>query len=440
VPFRLHLLLAGAVLLLAIWISSGTMAPYAATIPVPHILEPCHYLANVDHDHFVSTWRMLIGDPREAWQWSVVLRRVLFPLIAFPFMKAAGFFLGGLIASSLLQVAASIAFAFFIRRRFGDRPAVAVLWLLATYPGITYWAGLPYSYVFIVPGTLASFLLIDGLRLADGATHAFLIGLALGAIFTGYDLFPFFAPVAVAVLLLRRRIRMTVMSLAGMIAPTALVALWFQWKDLSFQTANTDTYVLIAAAWLKPSDGALWLQYLREVPGLLVANFFYSNFVVLPLLAIAAWIWSYRTVRWSEPEHLLLLTALLLFLFNNAAPPYPGWQLRGPWMARLYQPVFVALLMFVARATALHSRSRVWSAAVTTAVLLNAAIVAGPLTLNSTATLAYHKFYAHSDPRAFLDNMKRFGRRPVGFCEQRHLEEGWNPPTAQTRVPKWMFR
>lgn len=439
-PFRLHAFLATLTLLLSIWISSGTMAPYAATIPVPHILEPCHYLANVDHDHFVSSYRMLLGDPREAWQWSVVLRRVLFPLIAFPLMKAAGFFFGGLIASTLLQIAASIAFAFFIRRRFGDAAAITTLWLLATYPGIAYWAALPYSYVIIVPGTLASFLLIDRLRVVDGATQAFVLSLALGVIFTGYDLLPFFAPVAVAVLLLRRRIWMTVMSVAGMIAPTALVALWFQWIDVSFQTANTDTYVLIAAAWLKPSGGSLWLQYLRELPGLLVASFLYSNFVILPLLGIAAWIRVRRTVRWSEPEHLLLLTALLLFVFNNAAPPYPGWQLRGPWMARIYQPVFVAFLMFVARATALHPRSRIWRTAAVTAVLLNGAIVAGPLTLNSTATLVYHKFYAHSAPRAFLDNMKRFGRRPVGFCEQRHLEEGWNPPTVQTRVPKWMFR
>lgn len=438
--YRLHAACSTAVLVLGIWLSSGTLAPYAATIPIPHILEPCHYLANVDHDHFVSAYRMLNGDPREAWQWSLVLRRVLFPLIAFPLMKFAGFLAGGFIASILIHIAAVNAFGVFVRRLLGDQPSVVALWLLATYPGIAYWAALPYSYVIIVPGSLLSLMLLYKLRSATTTRGCLTASILLGVIFTGYDLHPYFAPPAMAMLALQRRFRHAVLSVAAMLAPTLAVALAFQMAKLSFQNANSDYYFMIIGAWIRPDDFTLWGGYLRELPATLVSNLFFSNFVVLPVLGIVAGIVARRDIRWSSPESLLLLTALLLFLFNNAAPPYVGWQLRGTWVARLYQPIFVTFVMYAARATAELRDSRTWKLAVTLAVVMNGAIVAGPVTLNSTATLLYHKFYAHSHPRAFLDNLKHFGRRPLGFCEQRHLEEGWTPYTHRTRIPKWMFR
>ena len=70
----------------------GVNAPvsYAATDSHPLVLEPCHYLVNVDHYHYDSIFRMIGGDD-ETWSGSVVLRRLLFPVIAYPFVMALWF-------------------------------------------------------------------------------------------------------------------------------------------------------------------------------------------------------------------------------------------------------------------------------------------------------------------------------------------------------------
>ena len=52
---------------LAVWLASGTMAPYAATLHAPQIQKPCNYLFNTDHVHFEATYLMLDGAPRKQW-------------------------------------------------------------------------------------------------------------------------------------------------------------------------------------------------------------------------------------------------------------------------------------------------------------------------------------------------------------------------------------
>src|SRR4029077_9369055 len=99
--FRAHVIGASALLALAIWLSSGTMTPYASTFFRPIVSSPCGYLYNVDHPQHEATFRMLDGQPPERWRGSLVLRRLLFPVVAYPFMKAAGFEVGGFIASVL---------------------------------------------------------------------------------------------------------------------------------------------------------------------------------------------------------------------------------------------------------------------------------------------------------------------------------------------------
>ena len=79
--FRAHLIGASALLLLAIWLSSGTMAPYASTWAFPIVSKPCGYLYNLDHPQHLAVFQMLDGQPREVWQGSFVLRRLLFPAI-----------------------------------------------------------------------------------------------------------------------------------------------------------------------------------------------------------------------------------------------------------------------------------------------------------------------------------------------------------------------
>ena len=83
--FRVHLIAASLLMVIAIWLSSGTMYPYAATWAFPIVSKSCGYLFNIDHGAYRAAFDMLDGAPRAAWEWSVVLRRILYPLVAFPF-------------------------------------------------------------------------------------------------------------------------------------------------------------------------------------------------------------------------------------------------------------------------------------------------------------------------------------------------------------------
>jgi hypothetical protein len=93
-------------MLLGIWCSTGTLSIYAATLdPAVVQVEPtCGYLVNIDHPHHRAPFLMLQGAPRESWTFSVVLRRLLYPLLAFPFVEKLGFEAGGLLCNVLLQI------------------------------------------------------------------------------------------------------------------------------------------------------------------------------------------------------------------------------------------------------------------------------------------------------------------------------------------------
>ncbi len=161
-PPRDRLRLLGACLLLAlgIWVNTGTLAPYAATLEKPFLWGPCNYPLNIDHFHFKATFLMLDGAPRDQWEFSVALRRVLYPLLAYPFMKLLGYGAGGLVTNVLLAVGSLAVFWLALRRRLGKEPPAGLLALLATYPGWMYWAGLPYSYAAIVPLSLLCLVLL----------------------------------------------------------------------------------------------------------------------------------------------------------------------------------------------------------------------------------------------------------------------------------------
>src|SRR5207249_2148247 len=120
--------------------------------------------------------------------------------VAYPLMRALGFLWGGVLASVALHVVALIVFARALARRFGDAPSLVGTWLLALYPGITYWAALPYSYAAIVPCSLFCMMFLWRLESATSPRRIFWWCALLGALFLAYDLLPFFAPAALLVL------------------------------------------------------------------------------------------------------------------------------------------------------------------------------------------------------------------------------------------------
>jgi hypothetical protein len=433
VRYRLHAAAASAVLICAIWLSSGTLSPYSANF-VPLVIEPCHYLVNIDHPHHTAPFYLLAGAPPKYWAFSVVLRRMLYPVLAYPFVRAFGFLVGGLLCNVFITLAALFAFGQFTRRHFGERAAIAVIWLVATYPGITYWAGLPYAYAAIVPASLLAAMCLYAIDRAERVREVVLAAMALGLIFLAYDLIPFFVPAMVLVLLARRKPLWAVPAVITALVPALIVAGLLSWLDIAAVNSNTATYATIVNAYLHPEVGRLWLGYLARLPLVLAANFFDSNFFFLPLLAVVALLLCRGCI--GRVEGAILLSVMAVFLVNNAAPPYYGWQLRGYWIARLYQPLFVALLLCIARAVRDAPRQKLMRAAIVVTVIANAAVGFGPVMRNPLAFYLDYRFYRHAEPSTFAELLAIYGRRPLGLCLVAHdLDERPLTSMSTARLP-----
>ena len=162
----------------------------------------------------------------------------------------------------------------------------------------------------------------------------------------------------------------------------------------------------------------------------------FANFVFLPalFLVLRAAARFLGGPRLTLVEFTFLTATLAVFLLNNLAPPYPGWQMRGTWIARLYQPVFVVFLWYSLRFAHWGLQQAPRIRRVTTGILGltalgNSLIVFGPVlpvrTLSRFSDRIYSAFYAHSPPGSFLANIERHGRRPVGICRaaaERHAD------------------
>jgi hypothetical protein len=411
---------AALVLLLGCWLSSGTLAPYGMQPDG----GPCRYRINIDHGQFRAVVAMIEGRPSEKWIWSVVLRRVLHPILAYPWMKAFGFALGGLLFNMVLHVCALVALAVAMRRFFDARAAVLVAWLFASYPGYAYWVGLPYSYAVIVPGSIAC--LIALLWWHEDRTRRRCVAAAaiIGFVGLGYDLIPFFGGALLILLLGYRRWLDLVLALVTLLAWAVFIAKGLP-MIFGFPAVNSNTaaYAAVVTSYLDaPNRLAGWGRLVLDAPGIFASNFVFSNFVFFPALFV--WLVVLRRRRpLVHPVALAVLLAVFgVFLFLNLAPNYDSaWQLRGTWVARLYQPWFVAVLVTVASASvALRrtARHKVLVGSVAVVAVLDAAVIAGPfIGLTSLYGSVYQHFYPAWRMNQNAAWLKKLGRRPYGVCE-----------------------
>jgi hypothetical protein len=416
---------AAALMLLAIWLSSGTMYPFASTWAFPIVSKSCGYLFNQDTPQYRAAFDMLDGAPRAAWEWSITLRRLLYPLVAFPFMKAAGFVVGGFIASALINVAALIVFARFLRKRWGDRTGLVGTWLLAVYPGVTYWGALPYANATIVPVSCGLFILLT--RLDEREDLRWVVGntLAMGLLVTAYDLLPYFGVAALIVLARRRRWR--AMPLAAACIASGPLLVWFiltRLVHLPWLNSNTDKYGIMVQGYLHPGDLGVWIRSLAGFPRVVGQVFLFSNMVFLPLLFLLVAL--VVRARLSAVEGALFVAIALVFLFNNLGPPNPETaQMRGEYIPRIYQPLGVVLIVYCARAIgaagaladAQERPKAIFVAIALGATLLaNLSVAFGPIAHVPWAGSIYQRFYFHSYLDSMDTNLGRYGRRPLGFC------------------------
>jgi hypothetical protein len=424
--FVIWLLLGCAFVAAGVWLSSGTMAPYASTLYRPWIVKPCNYLLNTDNSHFEATFKMLDGRPRDEWKFSIVARRILFPLLAFPAMKTLGFLIGGVVTSAILQVAALVGFVIYIRRRIGEAAAYAAIALLATYPGTFYWGGLPYSYAAIVPACLGAMIILIEIERQPDSKRVALLAFALGVLLLAYDLLPFFGPPLLAMLVLRKRWKETVIAAVLIATPTVVNnLLLYTWAELPLRNQNTQAYADVVQAYMNPfQHTGGWRKSIVESPRNLFVNYFTCNFFFLPALFLVLYVLNRFTLklRLTFAEKGVLTMTLLLFAFLNLSPPNEGWQFRGIAVARIYQPVFVVFLVFALRMVQAVAESaapvRQWviGLAGVTAVL-NALIVLGPVLHLRLADHAYFQFYRHAQRPVLSENLAKFGRRPLGICD-----------------------
>jgi len=426
--YCVNLFFSCVVLVLGIWCASGTLAPYAATLAKPKVLAPCGYLANIDQWHFEAPFKFLDGQDRVHWEASVVLRRILYPLVAYPAMKVFGFMKGGLFTNLFIHLLVFLVFVQFVKKHVGARGAVAAMWLLSMYPGISYWAGLPYSYACIVPCSLLSFMCLWKVWEKSDPRTVALFSFGIGFLSIGYDLLPYFGPALMLVLLHRRAWKMLPLAAVVVVLPL-LVSAWILQSvyGLGFINPNSKAYLTIVSAYLSFPSWETWGPLIRQVPSLFLHNFAASNFYVLPVLFVVLFVVSRAAlgVRFHPVELSVLLSVLFVFLFNNLAPPYEGWQLRGMWIARLYQPVFVVYLFFIARMFEVsHGRDRkkwFFTGLIGISCVLQGLIVFGPVAGLTISDSVYHEFYRHEFSESRMsDTLEKYGRRPRGFCSTRH--------------------
>jgi hypothetical protein len=426
-PSRWRWHLAGTALLFlgGLYCNTGTLTPYAITT-FPHVAKGTGYLYNPDHAHFRALADFVEGRESSRWDGAILLRRILYPVLAWPFMKLAGFEVGGTVASLALNVAALLWCAHLIRRRIGERGAVFALWLLAVYPGAAYWAGLPYPYALISP---LSLLLLIGLHDLAGATGWRLAGLslAMGVAYLAYDFTAFFLPATLLLLCWHRRFGAAIVACAGQILPLAAwVLILAKVFHQPLSNSNSATYQTILTAYSQAmSPAQLWAQ-LASLPETGLAVLFGANFLFLPglFLLLAAINPLTSRVRLTAAETALLLAMLAIFLFNHFAPAYGGWQMRGTWISRIYQPVFPVFILFAARwwqhLPPLRPPARVlFGTALAAALAGNALIVFGPILKNPlrVSETAYYRFYNHNDNHwVYTEHcLAHYGRHPLGF-------------------------
>ncbi|HVW20904.1 MAG TPA: hypothetical protein VHC86_06780 [Opitutaceae bacterium] len=425
IPWKWHFAGAGMLLAAGLYCSTGSLSPYAL-VGAPRVNPTTGYLFNADYAHFRALFNFVDGRERSAWQGTYFLRRILFPVLAWPFMKAAGFESGGVLAGMVFNLAGFCGALALLRRRMGDRGAAMAGWLLALYPGAAYWVGQPYVYSLIFPLSLLLFLGVCAAGETEGRRLA-VLSLAMGMAYLGYDLAVFFLPATAFLLAGQRRWRAAALAVALQLAPMLLWAAALRFVVRApLENGNSAVYRIAVSAYAHGVSLRDWWPVLREAPRVAAEVFFGSNFIFLPALwaGLVALNPVTSRIRPWPAEIALLLAAGLLFAFLNLAPPYhAGWMMRGTWIARLYQPIFPALAVYAGRWWAGLRRPRIAvrlliGALLAAAAVGNAAVIFGPI-LSDPGRISARVFYRFYDTSInhhdYRRNLALYGRRPLGF-------------------------
>lgn len=424
------------------WLCSGTLAPYAATLVNPHLINDqgdyvsipadtnlaslnCYYIANYDHKHYIANYDLMRGKPREEWNWAHLLHRPLLYILSYPLMRMFGFTGGGFICALLLNIAMLVWFTQWVKKRWGHTAAFAGLLLLCAYPASMYWSGQPYPHILITASTLLLCILLYKVYETQNVLKIALLSLLAGISYLAYDTYSFFIPAFGLLLLVQKKWVALPISIVLQVLPLALWVLYLSDKLQPAADGNTGIYFNVINAYLNATPQTIW-ENLLKLPGLLVgivarATYYYIGgfFLLIIIFGIIT-----RTLKPQLPFWCIVIAMFTVFVFNNMAPPYPGWQMRGTWIARIYQPVIIICLLatfyFIKN---LEEKGYNWLKKITVAAALvvfafNTRINISPALGDDSLTHYHYGFYYHADPKTMHDNLEKNGRRPFMVCPQ----------------------
>lgn len=405
-----------------LYCNTGTLAPYAVT-HVPEVDPATGRLSHIDEPATRALLDFAEGRDRAAWSDSIYLRRILYAVLIRPFVQGFGFETGAIVGQLFWNVLAVWAWLEWIRRRRGGQTAGAAAWLIALYPGAAYWAGLPQVQALIIPGVLGLIVLLHEIEQAPPA-RLILLSIGMGMIYLAYDFAAFFIPASL-LLLCQRSPRLGLLSVVLQVLPLGLWIVWLT-RGLGMPLANESTgiYATVLHAYAHPGEMASWARLVAQLPEILGDVFFGACFLFLPALFLG--ILALRT-RVTAPvltraEWALLAGIGAVFFFSNLAPDYQAtWPMRGNWIARIYEPLFVILIGSVTRWWGSEPdlrRRQAGLALIAMTCALNALVVFGPILGNprQVSERAFYAFYNHSENHLiYRINLHRFGAHPLGF-------------------------
>jgi hypothetical protein len=412
---------------LNIWVNSGTLAPYAATLNHEFIIRDskCGYLFNLDHNHFAQTDLLMGGYPVKDWKESQLLRLVVQPILSRPLTAIFGFLWGRFIFNIII-CGLSVAWLFSIlRKRLGKDESLTLTLVAASFPGFSYWGGLPYHYALIAPLSLFTYFELEKFLNSSSSDSKSLKRFCAIIILAGlsYEIFlPIFALILFLALILRKSYKAIFWSIPLIATPSIIINFILSFFVPVLNNNNKSYGNIIKSYFTIPEWGAWW-ALLKNVPHNLISTFYNSAFFFLPLsflLFVLLDILQKKNI-FKKADALFLISFLALFAFVNLAPPYEGWQMRGDWVARLYMPVFAVYIFYISRSLFI-SKSKKINLAKT---LILATCLAGQLGIvyggisgwDKLASHSYYQFYKHAPEALYHENLDNFGRWPLGFCK-----------------------
>jgi hypothetical protein len=417
IPFLLFLILG--------YVSTGTLSPFANTLDFegfPFVEPKCQYLYNGDYPHFYSLFLMLDGQPSFFWDFSIYTRRILYNVIAFPFMKKWGHDSGGIICNFLLMIVSGIFLFKYSWKRYNQRTAEIVLWLYMGFTGIFYFIGQPFLHNIIVPSCLLIYVLLEKITGEKDFVRFTFYSLCLGLIHLGYDLFVFSIPAGFFLLWFSDKKRIPFFIFMSLLPLTIWIFTVKYLLGVSALNSNNEVYLEIIKAYFVWDNYSNYYKVLFDLPMLFVHNFLFSSFFVIPFFFLVVLIYyRKKTLVFFENRDWALLSALLLlFLFNNMVPYYESkWQMRGYWIARIYEPLFLPLLFIMARLISSLLETGFSKFILISMILFQIAIPLLPLIYDPLhiASKIYYNYYRHSPEESMVKNLKKHGIRPFGFCK-----------------------